>query len=165
MHSATISKPAPAKSGASNVACALNASYDVALRRRTFSNQANAYGSILTDGKVKIPVNKVGTLGCCGISELNMVSLGTAKTVSDDDDFEEVAAKYIRASTNGYADNRILIVGLPIENMNGHASGYDFTFYNRLLKVLLKFGFRQVGKKYENMNSHNKVVVLTAQLP
>lgn len=104
---------------------------------------------------------------CCGITELNFTSFyeGVWDEYKNDPDWSELVAKYIWNSISKPDDQRILLVGLPVENSNNHESQYNFTFYNKLLKTLLSFGFKQAGHRYVNKNSKNKLSVLVGQLP
>lgn len=115
------------------------------------------------DRTVCIQIQNGGTPGCCGIDELDFTAPELPQYMKDED-WEQLIALYIAKSVDR-KDGRVVFVGLPIENTNEHDSQYDFQFYNKLLKTLLRFGFKQIGTRYVNDNSKNKLAVLAGQMP
>ena len=99
---------------------------------------------------------------CCGINELDFTGLLATKFNCSKKEQEHNVAKYIQKMWN--KDKRVVIAGLPISKIGGGPSDYDFQQYQKLRRILLKFGFKQVSKRpYKNANSNNMLSVLVGQ--
>lgn len=171
------------KAAPSFISCKLNDIYKQALKRKRFKFEndhmthnntywAAYYDGLLdtkNDGFISTDMMDGGSLQCCGIDELDFqndeLEAYSRKTNLPSEDWEELIAKYIKHMIGALDDKRIVIVGIPTKNTNGHNSQYNFQYYNKLLKTLLRFGFVQCGKQYVNNNSKNMLSVLVAQLP
>ena len=128
----------------------------------TYYNLANRAGT--TFAVYQYRGNRFTSLNCCGIDELRFTNIRTLDTRNlDDNSFKLMIAKYIVEFLR--PKNRVYIVGIPLKNPRKRSqSQYDFNFYQRLLKVLLEFGFKQVNEQpYLNTNSRNLIVALTVQ--
>lgn len=104
------------------------------------------------------------SLRCCGISELDFSNVNAeASHTLNQSVFDELIAKYIRSKIRWARDNRVFIVGLPLRKTTRGSSGYDFKFYQRLLKTLESFGWKRITMNYTNKNSNNELAVLAVQ--
>ena len=119
-------------------------------------------------------INLDGNTQCCGIDELDFRLLGEKNKGFDDDIssenllyknsyFDEILAKIIMLQCT-QKDQRVLIVGVPTSV--GNDSSYNLEAYEKILKTLKSFGFKELcSKPYKNKNSGNFITVLAGQMP
>jgi hypothetical protein len=101
------------------------------------------------------------SLNCCGISEFQFTVINPEHASElEDHDFEEFIAKFLDTVTTHHRKSQFYICGLPLAKNNPGSTMYNFAFYNRLYKVLLKFGFKELTDQGVNLNSNNKLAIL-----
>ena len=98
---------------------------------------------------------------CCGLDEVIFSGLlDYIDGIKDNEVVEELLAKYI-LNSRLQSDSRVIFASCPIYQ---HFDRHHQPVYDRIAKILIKFGFKQLHKSpYINKNTGNRIRAFAGQ--